>query len=70
MKNNFKDPKLFYGAPVNPLYFENIDSKRSVVLTNEVYETLLVIDDYNFRNKKEVPFVFIWNNKQGWCRCF
>lgn len=60
-----KDARYVYGAPINPLYLENIDPKHSVVLTNEVYETLEVIEDYNFRNKKEVPFILYGKETRG-----
>lgn len=65
MKYNLNDEKYIYNAPVNPAYFESLDSKHSVVLTSEVYETLEVIEDYTFRNKKEVPFILYGKESKG-----
>ena len=59
------DPNYIFTAPINPLYMENIDASHSIVLTKEVYETLEIIEDYNFKNKKEVPFILFGKETKG-----
>ena len=55
---NSKDPNEIYSAPINPNYFQSIDSKHSIILEKDVYDALQTIDQYNIDYKKEVPLLF------------
>lgn len=65
MKYNLAVPLYVLQSPVNPFHFENLDSKHSIILTKQVHEILLVIDNYNFRNQKEVPFILYGKMTKG-----
>lgn len=62
---NHKDPEIIYGAPVNPLYLQPLDSKHSIILENNVYDALMTIDQYNIEYKKEVPFILYGYETKG-----
>jgi len=62
---NSKNKDIIYSAPVNPLYFQPIDSKHSIILENNVYDALMTIDQYNIDYKKEVPFILYGYETKG-----
>lgn len=62
---NSEDPNLIYSAPVNPNFFQPIDTKHAIVLEANVYDALETIDQYNIKNKKEVPFILYGYETKG-----
>ena len=58
-----KDPNRIYNAPVNPKYLE-IDT-TPIILTQNVFDALNTIDEYNFQKKKEVPFIIYGKRTKG-----
>ena len=58
-----KDPNKIYSAPVNPKYLK-IDS-TPIIITENVYDALTTIDEYNFEKKKEVPFIIYGKRTKG-----
>ncbi len=60
-----KNSDDIYSAPVNPLYFQPIDIKHSIVLEENVYDALETIDQYNIKHKKEVPFILYGYETKG-----
>lgn len=59
------DPEVIYGAPINPLHLQPLDSKHSIVLEDNVYDALMTIDQYNIDHKKEVPFILYGYETKG-----
>lgn len=62
---NSKDPNTIYSAPVNPNYLQPIDINHSIILEDNVYDALQTIDQYNIKNKKEVPFILYGYETKG-----
>ena len=62
---NNKNPEIIYSAPVNPNKLQPIDIKHSIILENNVYDALETIDQYNIKNKKEVPFILYGYETKG-----
>lgn len=60
---NSKDKEKVYTAPINPKYLE-IDN-TPIIITESVYESLQIIDEYNLNKKKEVPFIIYGNRTKG-----
>ena len=58
-----KDPKKIYNAPVNPKYLE-VDH-TPIVLTDNVFDALTTIDEYNLTKRKEVPFIMYGKKTKG-----
>lgn len=58
-----KDPEVIYGAPVNPKYLE-VDN-TPIIITDNVFDCLTTIDEYNLNKKKEVPFVMYGKRTKG-----
>ena len=58
-----KDKNKIYTAPVNPKYLQ-VDS-TPIILTDNVYDALTTIDEYNLNKKKEVPFVMYGKRTKG-----
>ena len=52
-----------YSAPVNPKYLQ-IDS-TPIILTDNVYDALSTIDQYNLEKRKEVPFIIYGKRTKG-----
>lgn len=65
MKNhlNSSDKQIIYSAPVNPKYLE-IDN-TPIIIAENVFESLAIIDEYNLKNKKEVPFIIYGKRTKG-----
>ena len=58
-----KNPDKIYSAPVNPKYLQ-IDS-TPIILTNNVYDAIKTIDEYNLNKQKEVPFIIYGKKTKG-----
>lgn len=67
LKNHleYPDEEKIYSAPVNPNYFQPIETNHSIILENNVYDALETIDQYNIQNKKEVPFILYGYETKG-----
>ena len=60
---NSSDKSAIFSAPVNPKYLE-VDH-TPIILTDNVYDSLSTIDEYNLNKKKEVPFVIYGKRTKG-----
>lgn len=58
-----KNPDKIYTAPVNPKYLE-IDH-TPIIMTNDVFDALTTIDEYNLEKRKEVPFIIYGKKTKG-----
>ena len=65
MANHLKSskPDIIYSAPVNPKYLE-VDH-TPIIITDNVYDALTTIDEYNLNKKKEVPFIIYGKKTKG-----
>lgn len=63
MKDNLKKESTIQTAPVNPKYLQ-IDH-TPIILTLDVYDALKTIDEYNLKQKKEVPFIIYGKRTKG-----
>ena len=59
------DKNVIYTAPVNPNYFQPIDTKHSIILEQNVFDAIETIDQYNIDHKKEVPFILYGYETKG-----
>ena len=62
---NHKNKETIYSAPVNPNYLQPLDIRHSIVLTDNVFDALETIDQYNIDYKKEVPFILYGYETKG-----
>ena len=55
IKNHLESnkPEVIYSAPINPKHLE-IDH-TPIIMTDDVFDALATIDEYNLNKKKEVP---------------
>ena len=60
---NSSNKELIYTAPVNPKYLE-IDN-TPIIISENVFESLAIIDEYNLNYKKEVPFIIYGKKTKG-----
>lgn len=60
---NDKNPDVIMSAPVNPKYLE-IDH-TPIIMTDNVFDALSTIDEFNLNKKKEVPFVMYGKRTKG-----
>ena len=56
-------PEDIYSAPVNPRYME-VDH-TPIIMADNVFDALSLIDDYNFEKQKEVPFIIYGKKTKG-----
>jgi len=56
-------PEDIYSAPVNPRYME-VDH-TPIIMADNVFDALSLIDDYNFQKNKEVPFIIYGKRTKG-----
>lgn len=60
---NSHDLDLIYTAPINPKYLQ-VD-QTPIIMTKNVIDALNTIDDYNLKQKKEVPFIIYGKVTKG-----
>ena len=60
-----ENPEEIYSAPVNPNYLQSLDIQHSIILEDNVFDALETIDQYNIKNKKEVPFILYGYETKG-----
>ena len=60
---NSDNPDTIYTAPVNPKYLQ-VDATH-IIMTKNVIDALETIDEYNFKHKKEVPFIIYGKVTKG-----
>lgn len=60
---NSTNPNDIYTAPVNPKYLE-VDH-TPIIMADNVFDALSLIDDYNFEKQKEVPFIIYGKKTKG-----
>lgn len=60
-----ENTQIIYSAPVNPNFFQPIAASHSIILEPNVYDALETIDQYNIKNKKEVPFILYGYETKG-----
>jgi hypothetical protein len=58
-----ENPEIIYSASVNPKYLE-IDH-TPIIMTDNVFDALTTIDEYNLNKRKEVPFVIYGKRTKG-----
>lgn len=58
-----ENKEVIYGAPLNPKYLE-IDH-TPIILTDNVFDALSTIDEYNLNKRKEVPFIIYGKRTKG-----
>lgn len=58
-----KDSEVIYSAPVNPKYLE-VDH-TPIIMTENVFDALTTIDEFNLNKKKEVPFIIYGKRTKG-----
>ena len=65
MKYHLNDPdtSVVYVAPVNPKYLE-VDH-TPIIMTDDVFDAISTIDEYNLTKKKEVPFIIYGKRTKG-----
>ncbi len=57
------NPETIFSAPVNPRYLE-VDH-TPIIITDNVFDALTTIDEYNLNKKKEVPFIIYGKKTKG-----
>lgn len=57
------NPEEIYTAPVNPKYLE-VDH-TPIVMSEDVFDAIATIDEYNLNMKKEVPFIIYGKMTRG-----
>jgi hypothetical protein len=62
---NNTNPEIIYSAPVNPNYLQPLDIKHAIILEDNVFDALETIDQYNIKNRKEVPFILYGYETKG-----
>lgn len=60
---NAANPEVIFSAPVNPRYLE-VDH-TPIIITDNVFDSLNTIDEYNLNKKKEVPFIIYGKRTKG-----
>lgn len=60
---NSTNPQDIYTAPVNPKYME-VDH-TPIIMADNVFDSLELIDDYNLKKGKEVPFIMYGKRTKG-----
>ena len=60
---NSSNPNIIFNAPVNPKYLE-IDH-TPIIMTEDVFDAISTIDDFNLEKKKEVPFIMYGKRTKG-----
>ena len=57
------NPQTIFTAPVNPKYLE-VDH-TPIIMTEDVFDALSTIDEFNLDKKKEVPFIIYGKRTKG-----